>query len=385
MLISTVSLSGCSLLLSSLYDDDDDNGELPDGAEITVEGGDNYDITINNPPTAEVAAATKALLSTVTIVAEGGSGSGVIFKLDKNAGTAYVVTNHHVVYSSSGRVSDEIDCYLYGMEGYEGCAMAATYVGGSMSYDLAVIKISGSTVLMESNAQAATFANSDELAVLDTVIAVGNAEGYGISATVGNVSVDSEYITLLAADERTEISLRVMRTDAAVNPGNSGGGLFNVKGEIVGIVNAKSADDSVDNIGFAIPSNVALNIIENIMYYCDGTSKTTVYRCLLGITVTSQNPYTVYNTETGKLYKGEEVAVHEVAATSAVKGKLKVGDIITSITVDGTTTSVTRRHHVIDCMLDARAGSEISITVTRDGKSEVVTITATEGMLESYK
>lgn len=386
--LCATALTGCGLGLIDLTLGNAGSGSgdgLPDG-DVTIEGGDTYNVTIENPPTAEVAAATKALLCSVSVVAEDGSGSGVIFKLDKNAGTAYVVTNYHVVYASStGRVSSEIYCFLYGMEGYEEGAMTAEYVGGSMLYDLAVLKISESRILVESNATEAVFADSDRLAVLDTVIAVGNAEGDGISATVGYLNVDSEYISLLASDERTRISLRVMRTDAAVNPGNSGGGLFNASGEVVGIVNAKSGDDSIDNIGYAIPSNVALNIIENIMDYCDGTTKTCVYRCLLGITVTSQNPYTVYDKESGKITKCEEVAIVELTEGAPVTGKLKAGDIITSITIDGVENPVTRRHHIIDCMLDARAGSEIKITVLRGEKQITVTITATESMLEAYK
>ncbi len=379
--VCALTLAGCGLFsLSS-----GGGGSLP-GGDITIDGGDTYNVTIENPPTVEVAAATKALLCSVSVLAEDGSGSGVIFKLDKNAGVAYVVTNYHVVYSSTtGRVSDEIYCFLYGMEGYEEGAMTAKYVGGSMLYDLAVLKISDNRILVESNATEAVFADSDKLAVLDTVVAVGNARGRGISATVGHLNVDSEYITLLASDERTRISLRVMRTDAAVNPGNSGGGLFNARGEVVGIVNAKSSDDTTDNIGYAIPANVAQNIIENIMYYCDGTTKTCVYRCLLGITVTSKNPYTVYDKESGLIQKCEQVVVTELTNGSPVEGKLKAGDVITSISIDGAKYDITRRHHVIDCMLDARAGSVIEITVLRGTEEITVTVTSTEAMLEAYK
>ena len=77
----------------------------------------------------------------------------------------------------------------------------------------------------------------------------------------------------------TELSLRVMRTDAAVNSGNSGGGLFDDSGRLIGIVNAKSSNTSDDNIGYAIPSNVATAIADNAIYYSDGTIK----RCMLGM------------------------------------------------------------------------------------------------------
>ena len=388
------------------YDNSEEGGsnEIPDGATVNVEGGDSYNITIQGGTPSSVAAANKALLSAVSIVSffessnsgwggfgsssdsdvSAASGSGVIYKLDKTKGEAYVITNHHVVYNSTYGVSKSIKVYLYGQEGYDECAMSATYVGGSLSYDIAILKITGSTALMSSIATEATFADSNKVSVLDTVVAVGNAQGSGISATVGYVNVESEYISMTGADEKTDITLRVIRTDAAVNPGNSGGGLFNDKGEVIGIVNAKSASDSVDNIGYAIPSNVAKSIADNIIYYCDGTSKTCVYRCLLGITVTSENPTVTYDTNTGKMYKSEDVTVTEITGT-AVKNLLKSGDVLRSITIDGKENDITLRHHVVDSMLDAREGSVVVITLERDGKTESVSVTITADMIEAYK
>ena len=410
LLVVTCLLCTSSCLPIGVFLDDEDTStetgknEIPDGATINVTGGDNYNVTVQGGTPANVAAANKALLSAVSIVAfqnesndgwggfggssssspKAASGSGVIYKLDKNKGEAYVITNHHVVYNSTSGVSKNIKVFLYGQEGYEDCAMSATYVGGSLSYDIAILKITGSTVLINSIAAPAIFANSDEVSVLDTVIAIGNAQGSGISATVGYVNVESEYITMTAADEKTEVTLRVIRTDAAVNPGNSGGGLFNDKGEVIGIVNAKSANNAVDNIGYAIPANVAKSIAENIIHYCDNTNKTCVYRCLLGITVTSENPKTVYNTENGKIYKSEDVTVTEVTGTAA-KQVLKAGDVLKSITIDGKKQDITLRHHVVDSMLDAREGSTVIITFVREGSEQSATITVTKDMIEAYK
>lgn len=384
---------------------EDGSNDIPNGATVNVSGGDNYNVTIEGTTSSTVAAANKALLSAVSIVSTfegtnsgwiggfGGSsdsstsassGSGVIYKLDKNNGVAYVITNHHVVYDASSGISNNIKVFLYGQEGYTDCAMSATYVGGSLSYDIAILKITGSTTLMSSIATAATFADSNKVAVLDTVVAIGNAQGSGISATVGYVNVESEYITLTGADEKTEINIRVIRTDAAVNPGNSGGGLFNEKGEVIGIVNAKSASDSVDNIGYAIPSNVAKSIAENIIHYCDNTTKSCVYRCMLGISITSENPSVAYDTATGKLYKREDVTISEVTGT-ALKGKLQAGDILKSITIDGKKIDITLRHHVVDSMLDAREGSSVTITFERGGQVKDVTVTITSSMIEAYK
>ena len=409
LVVACVLCTSSCLPLSLFFEDygevEEETNEIPDGATINVNGGDNYNVTIQGGAPSTVIAANKALLSAVSVVAgfEGSnsgfggvfggssgssasqsSGSGVIYKMDKNNGEAYVITNHHVVYDATYGISSSIKVYLYGQEGYEEYGMAATYVGGSLSYDIAILKITGSTVLMESIAAEATFADSDKVAVLDTVIAIGNAQGSGISATVGYVNVESEYLSMLGADEKTEISLRVIRTDAAVNPGNSGGGLFNDKGEVVGIVNAKSASDSVDNIGYAIPSNVAKSIADNIIHYCDNTEKTCVYRCLLGITISSKEPTVHYDDKTGKLYKTESVTVTEVTG-SAVRGKLQAGDVLKSITIDGNENDVTLRHHVVDSMLDAREGSTVVIKFIRGGQKMDITVTITADMIEAYK
>jgi serine protease Do len=173
-----------------------------------------------------------------------------------------------------------------------------------------------------------------------------------------------------------------MRTDAAVNHGNSGGGLFNDKGEVIGIVNAKNTSSATDNIGYAIPSNVAKAVAENILYYCDGKTETNVYRCMLGITVGINALTPVYDTETGKVYKNETVVVKELTSNSAVAGLLQEGDVINSITIDGVKRNVTRTYHVIDTMLYARVGSSVIINVTRGGEAKDVTIPITKSMLK---
>ena len=351
----------------------------------TINTGDinNYDVEINASEEDGVVATSKALLSAVSIVTGTARGSGVIFRLNEDKSEAYILTNYHVVYDSdTRRVSRDIRAYLYGQEsflygdtGSLNYAMTAEYLGGTVAYDLAVLKIRNNPILMESNAVACDFADSNEIAVLEPAIAVGNAAGNGISATMGRVNVDSEEIKLLAADGKTEINLRVMRTDAAVNSGNSGGGLFNIKGELIGIVNAKSVDSATDNIGFAIPSNVAKYIAENIIYYCDGASTmTSAYRCMLGITVSIAGLYTEYDNETAVLHKKEKIEVTSVVMGKAAYGILKAGDIINYITIDGEVYEVSRRFHVVDAMLNARATSEVVVTVTRGSEKIDLTV-----------
>ena len=355
------------------------------GTTINVQGGPNYDIDISPNSSTNMIAASKALLSSVSIITSTSAGSGVIYKLDKEKGDAYIITNYHVVYDNNNSINSEINAYLYGMEASE-YAIEATYVGGSMNYDIAVLKVTGSTILMGSNAVAVGVADSNDVAILDTAIAIGNPEGNGISATVGCINVDSENISVgfQVYNKVQRITLRVMRTDAAVNSGNSGGGLFNDRGELIGIVNAKDADSSTDNIGYAIPSNVAKAIAENIIYYCDGTTKQSVYRCMLGVTVGVDALYTEYDAETGKIYKRETVMLTEVASDAAVNGLLKAGDVINSITIDGIKHEVSRTYHIIDSMLYARVGSSVVINVTRGGTAIDVSVPITESMLTEY-
>ena len=399
----TLSLSSCYLLtdISDLYYGGGlSQDKLPSDATINVTGGDNNNITINTESAAEQLAANKALLSAVSVycnferVSYGfmtqdvtGAGSGVIYKLDKENGDAYIITNYHVVYDASSttknRISDDISIYLYGMENMTNdgrtYAIPAVFVGGSMNYDIAVLKVTGSTLLMESNARACDVYDSDEVTILETAIAIGNPQAEGISATIGSISVDSEEI-FISFDNKdgssTTVKFRVLRTDAAVNSGNSGGGLFNDNGELMGIVCARDPDSKVVNVSYAIPSNVATAIADNAIYYSDGTVK----RCLLGVTVGVSEYSTFYDTETGKVHKIEEVIVSEISSTSGVKGLIYVGDIINSITVDGVEHEVTRIHHVVDSMLYARVGSSVTINVTRGGTEMNITVPITESM-----
>jgi serine protease Do len=235
---------------------------------------------------------------------------------------------------------------------------------------------------MTSSATAASFADSNEVSVLQKVIAIGNPVGDGISATVGYVSVDSEEIDL---DGDGEKEFRVIRTDAAVNNGNSGGGLFDLAGNVVGIVNSKKINEVAANIGYAIPSNIAKAVAENIVYYCDGTTEDCPKRVLMGITVTHTDLKTEYDTETGKVRRIETVVVQDVNKGGAVDGIIKKGDVINSITIDGVKYEVTRIFHVVDCMLNARLSSKVTMNITRDGKIHEIDIPIKSSMLTDWK
>ncbi len=373
----------------------------------------NNTITITGSATDVAYAAAKGLRSAVSIyctfeVTSSGSsqwnprpstqtyyatGSGVIYRLEED-GSAFIVTNHHVVYESSSdtdnHVSDKIYIYLYGMES-EDYAISATYVGGSANYDLAVLRVEANEILQKAYATGAaapvTVSDSDTVVPGQTTIAIGNPsadELGGISVTSGIVSVDSEYITMSATDGSGEVSFRVIRTDAPVNPGNSGGGMFNDKGELIGIVNAKYADSEVANVGYAIPSNIVRAVADNLIDYCYGADCESVMRGLLGITIQTTGYSTAYDAESGLLVRSEEISIYEVTTGGLGEDILKPDDVVKRITIGERTVTVTRQHHLIDAMLDVRVGDTVTLSIVRGGQEMTVSTTITEDCLSAY-
>lgn len=329
-------------------------------------------------------AAAVVLRSAVSVVCPNGAGAGVIYKLDKETGEAYVITNHHVVYDKTvaGGIAKSIELYVYGAE-YKDYAIPATYLGGSVYYDIAVLHIAASDRLKAAFSTAVTLANG--LAVGQTALAVGNPEAGGLSVTSGTVSMLSETVEMTAADGKTKVNYRVLRTDTPVNGGNSGGGLFNGRGELVGIVNAKLIESHVENIGYAIPVGLAVAVTENILATCDGETVTTPQRATLGFTVRSGDHEAVYDPETGLITLKESNTVTEVVAGSAADGKILVGDTVLSVKVDARPTlTPNRQYEVADELLYARVGSQVTFTLLREGEEVTVTLTITENEISSH-
>lgn len=411
----SLSISTCSYVRSLEGSDDDDNmptvdqskGENP--AQIT-----NNTIYIDASGDGDLSFATaSALRSAVSVYCtfettlSGTSfwnpmpttqtyysaGSGVIYSTE-DGGSAFIITNYHVVYDSSSNtknhVSDKIYVYLYGLES-EKYAIPATYVGGSANYDIAVLRVEQSNVLATAIASGAVagvdVGESNLVAPGQTAIVIGNPSATGLgglSVTQGIVSVDSEYITMSASDGSGDVSFRVIRTDAAVNAGNSGGGMYNDRGELIGIVNAKISSSKIENIGYAIPSSVARAIADNIIDYCYGTDCESVMRCLLGITVKTDSLSTEYDVESGILTKRESVCVLEVSSGGMCDGILESGDVIRSITVCERTVEITRQYLLTDAMLDARVGDVVVLEIERGGEAMSVSITIAEDCLTEY-
>ena len=316
----------------------------------------------------------------------GSTGSGIIYKVNSE-GDAFIITNYHVVHNSSSGISEKIDLYLYGME-YVDYTIPATYVGGSMNYDIAILRVDDSEVLKKAYAngsvQAVKIADSDKISIGQETIAIGNPQGQGISVTTGVISVDSEYIDMTGSDGKTAVSFRVMRTDTPVNSGNSGGGFFNSKGELIGVVNAKIINSDVENIGYAIPSNVARAIADNIIDYCYGKECKTVMRGILGITVVANSLSTYYDETEGVVVRVEEIAVHDVTAGGLGSKMFQTGDIIKSVTIGDKEIEITRQHHLIDAMLDVRVGDTVTNVIVRNGEEMVVSTVITQDCLAAY-
>ncbi len=213
-----------------------------------------------------------------------GAGSGVIISAD-----GFIATNHHVIEGAT-----KITVNLRNGDSYE-----ATLWGYDIKNDLAVVKIEAQGL------QAAIFGNSDNLVVAEEVLAIGNPLGeLGGSVSRGIISALSREVTV---ENQT---MTLLQTDASVNPGNSGGGLFNASGELIGIVNAKSSGEGIEGIGFAIPSNTAYPILQDII-----SNQTTSKKASLGVTVGYDARYGVYISEI-------------VPGSDAERSGLQVNDII---------------------------------------------------------
>lgn len=179
---------------------------------------------------------------------ESGSGSGVIFRKTKDS--AYIVTNNHVIEGAN-----EIEISLYNGE-----KTKAELVGADALTDLAVLKIDQkyATFVME-------IGNSSVLRPGEQVLAIGNPLGLDLSRTVTQGIVSAVDRSIKVSTSAGEWELNVIQTDAAINPGNSGGALINTKGQLVGINSLKISDSGIEGLGFAIPSNDLLPIVNEII------------------------------------------------------------------------------------------------------------------------
>ena len=326
-------------------------------------------------------------------------GAGVIYKMDSEY--SYIITNYHVLYDSASLNStgypESVYIYQYGVDVsiqlvnndyvIGGAAVKCDYIGGSMNYDIAVLRAKTSNLVANnSNARAVDVATG--YSVSETIYAIGNPEGKGISVTKGIVSVESETVEITAADGSTDVNFRVLRMDTAINGGNSGGGVFNQNGELVGIANAKlvyaSDKTPIEGMAYALPFDNATKVADNLMYYyAEQNSFSHVLKLQLGVTYKTQNSKQVYNVN-GSLTIVDEISVTESPKINSIAYSigLKKGDIITHLTINDKIYVINRSFELGDLLLNVRTGDKIVITYTRGGESGLNsgshTVTSTE-------
>lgn len=274
------------------------------------------------------------------------SGSGVIITDD-----GYIVTNNHVVDGA-----DDINVTLSNKKSYK-----ATLVGTDPSSDLAVIKIEGKGLPY------LVYGNSDDTKLGQWVLAIGYPLTLDVTVTAGIVSAKSRSIGINDRQSNTAIE-SFIQTDAAVNPGNSGGALINTNGELIGINSAiASPTGSYAGYSYAIPVNMVKKIVTDIVKFG------AVQRAFIGIQYPKENLTDEQKKELGAGYKeGEGVYVTDVPSDGAAAAAgIKKGDVVTKINGKEVTTGPELQEQVTRY----KPGDKISLTYLRGGKENTVTLT----------
>lgn len=276
-------------------------------------------------------------------VSQAAAGSGFIL-----TDTGYVLTNHHVIDGAS-----EVIVILY-----DGSEYPAEIIGSDAVTDIAVLKINTSGL------NAVKIGDSDKLAVGDQVVAIGNPLGeLANSLTVGYISAKKRIVSI------DDIPRVMLQTDASVSPGNSGGPLFNLNGEVIGVVAAKTVSSGVEGIGFAIPINIAADIANQLIR--DGRI---VGRPLLGISY--QEISSLQNS--GEYPEGVYVAAVN-AGSAAEKAGIKQGDVITHF--DGVRITEGAELQIEKNL--CRVGDTITVIVWRNGTEVTLSVTFDTEMPET--
>ena len=274
---------------------------------------------------------------------QSGAGSGVIVTTD-----GYIVTNYHVIEGAS-----HITVTLRDQTEYTDVEVVGTYEAG----DIALLKISPKSTLT-----AVTFGDSDKIAVGDYAVVIGNPLGQlGGSVTDGIISALDREVTI---DNET---MNLLQTNAEISPGNSGGGLFNGEGELIGIVNAKSSSDSAEGIGFAIPINDVENVLSDLKQYGYVKGQIDIGMSLADVNSTAQL----------WMYGANQTGVYVTSVnngSNAEKAGFKSGDIIAAVN-DTEVKSTSEFNTEIN---KHKVGDKVTFKVYRSGRTGTITMTLEE-------
>lgn len=286
------------------------------------------------------------------------AGSGIIVSQDED--NIYIATNNHVV---SGAETLTITFN-------DGEAVEGTIKGTDSSCDLAVVSVAIKDIKEDtlSEIKVATLGDSDSTVVGEAAIVIGNAMGYGTSVTNGIISAKDREVSI-TDDDGNVVTNSLLQTNAAVNPGNSGGALLNSKGEVIGIVSAKLAEESVEGMGYAIPISYAWNIIQQMV---DNDVVSELEASYLGI---AGRDITTEMSEQYDVPVGVYVA-QVVAGSGAEEAGIETEDVITAFN-GRKVTSVNTLNNIMKYL---PAGSTVEVKVAKasnDYKEETVKVTLT--------
>ncbi|MFT4417017.1 S1C family serine protease [Fredinandcohnia humi] len=283
---------------------------------------------------------------------ESGTGSGVIFQKDGN--TAYIVTNNHVIEGAN-----EVEVSLYNGE-----KTKAKLIGTDPLTDLAVLEIDSEHV-----EAVLSFGDSSQLRPGDQVLAIGNPLGLDLSRTVTSGIVSAIDRSISVETSAGEWELNVIQTDAAINPGNSGGALINTQGQVIGINSLKIANSGVEGLGFAIPSNDLVPIINDLI------ESGKVERPYIGIGLASLEEIPrMYYSDLPENVTGGVIVTGVAQNSAAEKAGIKMRDVIVKINDTEVKNSMELRKYLYT---KAKIGEEVELTLYRDGKQQKVTLTLT--------
>jgi len=290
--------------------------------------------------------------STTSQNVEEGSGSGVIFQ--KQNGLAYIVTNNHVVEGAS-----KLEVSLY-----DGTKVSATVVGTDALTDLAVLKIDGKHVTT-----VASFGDSSTLRPGDQVYAIGNPLGLDLSRTVTSGIVSATNRSISVSTSAGDNETTVIQTDAAINPGNSGGALITPQGLVVGINSMKISETGVEGLGFAIPSNDVIPIVNQLI------KSGKIARPYLGVGLADldQAPQAYYQDLPSNVKNGV-IVVNIDPNSAAARAGFQPKDVIVKMNGTSIGSSSDLRKYLYT---KAKIGDKIKVDVYRNGKLETLSVTLT--------
>lgn len=327
-------------------------------SEINSENGETRADVIERIKDSVVEIRTESVVSFQGYI-KSGAGSGVIVSdyicTDKDSGEViekgyYIITNAHVIDDAINSTKSKITVSLT-----DGTEYTAGLVGSDTISDIAVLKIKE-----EKKLTCAVFPNEEyNLRVGDEVIAIGNPLGQ-LGGTVTN-----GYVSALDREIEVDgVKMRLLQTDAPINPGNSGGGLFNLRGELIGIVNAKSAGTDIEGLGFAIPAKNAFKVYNDFVSLGYVEGRPTIFAEY----VTYSNGTTSYATVT-KVLKRDD---------GDNSSRLQVNDRIKGVIIDGERISITSAQQLDSIISSMEIGSELTLIVSRGFSSGTVTVTIYE-------